>query len=105
MVVRGDSRETAKSVEDSECTVYVRVIVVEVRGNAQASTPKCAVDAGVEQRLIDALVLVRITVGEHYQRRASRSVRRAQNLVSAAIDAVDEARNQRLIVCRDTIDA
>ena len=101
----GDLRETAKRVEDSERTVYVCVVVVEMRGDAQASTPKCAVDAGVEQRLIDTLVLARVTVGEHNQRRASRSVRRAQNLVSVAIDAVDEARHQRLIVCRDTIDA
>ena len=77
MVVRGNLRETAKRVEDSECTVYVRDIVVEMRGNAQASTPKCAVDAGVEQRLIDTLVLVRVIVGEHYQRRASRYVCRA----------------------------
>ena len=68
LVARGDLRETAKRVEDSERTVYVRVVVVKMRGDAQASTPKCAVDAGVEQRLIDVLVLARVTVGEHYQR-------------------------------------
>ena len=67
-MARGDLRDTAKRVEDSERTVYVCVVVVEMRGDAQASTPKRAVDAGVEQRLVDTLVLVRVTVGEHYQR-------------------------------------
>ena len=67
-MVRGDFRDTAKRVEDSERTVYVRDIVVEMRSNAQASTPKRAVNAGVEQRLIDTLILARVTVGEHNQR-------------------------------------